>query len=153
MNTLTVPGIALPPTTGSALEKIIALEKQILECEQTPIQTEHVLHSGMYARTIRIPPGVVVTGALVRIPTILIAHGSFHLLAGETWHRLEGFQVVAASPGRKQVVVTVTETEFTMIFPTNAKTVEEAENEFTEESDGLMSRKRTAEDIFVVTGE
>jgi hypothetical protein len=57
------------------------------------------------------------------------------------WHELVGYNVIQASAGRKQIYVTREETAITMIFPSNAKTVEEAEEEFTDEAEMLLSRR------------
>ena len=48
--------------------------------------------------------------------------------------RDERIQCSRALARRKQIYVTLGETEITMIFPTNAQTVEEAEDEFSDES-------------------
>ena len=45
----------------------------MLECPQVAIQTTHHFHAGLYSRTIRIPAGVMITGALIKIPTLLAA--------------------------------------------------------------------------------
>jgi hypothetical protein len=49
--------------------------------------------------------------------------------------------VIQASAGRKQIYVTTEPTEITMVFPSSAKTVEEAEDEFSDESANLLSRR------------
>jgi hypothetical protein len=39
-----------------------------------------------------------------------------------------------------------------MLFPTKAKTVEEAEAEFTDEADRLLSRHQEFQDLVTITG-
>ena len=107
---------------------------------QIPIRTLHVLHAGMYARTIRIPAGVALTGALIKIPTLLTISGDATVLIGEEEVRFTGYHVLPASAGRKQAFVVHADTDLTMLFPTIATTIEEAENEFTDEADRLFSR-------------
>jgi hypothetical protein len=120
---------------------------------QCELQTEHLFHGGMYARTIRIPSGVVLTGALIKIPTLLILNGYAEILTGENeWAQINGYGVIPGSAGRKQVIITRGPVEMTMLFPTQAKTVEEAEREFTDEWEKLMSRNSHS-DILQVTGE
>lgn len=116
----------------------------ILERPQVELETEHVFHGGMYARTIRVPAGAVVAGALVKIATLLVIHGDADVLTGDGWVAVSGFGVLSGSAGRKQVFVTRSAVEMTMIFPTNAQSVDEAEREFTDEFEKLMSRKETA---------
>ncbi len=52
-----------------------------------------------------------------------------------------GYTVFSASAGRKQAMVALTDTYLTMLFPTDAKTVDEAERAFTDEYDLLVTRK------------
>lgn len=151
--TLAIQGNALPASTSETLAKIYEAEDYILTLPQIEIHTEHILHGGMYARTIRLATGVVITGALFKVPTILVVNGLCSMFAGDHWAQLDGFQVMAASKGRKQIFVTKEPTEITMIFKTDAKTVEEAENEFTDEADRLMSRTQDGDDVIIVTGE
>lgn len=99
----------------------------------------------MYARTIRIPAGVVLTGALVKIPTLLVVHGEADVLTGDGWASISGFGVLAGAALRKQIFVTRSAVEMTMVFPTQAATVDEAEREFTDEWESLMSRKSCCE--------
>jgi glyoxylate carboligase len=151
--TLAIQGNALPASTNETLAKVYEAEDYILTLPQIEIHTEHILHGGMYARTIRLAAGVVITGALFKVSTILVVNGLCAMFAGDHWAQLDGFQVMAASKGRKQVFVTKEPTEITMIFRTDAKTVEDAENEFTDEADRLMSRTQDGDDVIIVTGE
>ncbi len=57
----------------------------------------------------------------------------------------------AASAGRKQAYIAHKDTFLTMSFKTNAKTVEEAEAEFTDDHERLMSRNGVNK--IVITGE
>ena len=129
----------LPPTSDETVEKIRAVADKIREYPQIEFITEHVFHAGMYARTVRIPAGIVFTSVLVKIPTILIVNGVCDMLAGDDLIRLEGFNVLPASSGRMQIYVTHTGVELTMLFPTDAETIEQAESQFTDEADILMS--------------
>jgi ATP-dependent protease HslVU (ClpYQ) peptidase subunit len=108
----------------------------------------------MYSRTIRRGPGVVAVGSVILRATILIVNGSCSLLDGEGQVRqLTGYNVLSGLAGRKSLSLTHSDVEMTMIFPTLAKTVEEAENEIFGEADELMSRKDGSRDVVVVTGE
>ena len=132
----------LPPTTPEILEKIALVEARIRPHEHTlRVEMEHHLHAGMYARTCRLAAHQVITSVLIKIPTLLIVNGDCVVLAGNKWHEFTGYNVLPACAGRKQIYVTRGETEITMIFPSNAKTVEEAEEEFTDESAMLLSRR------------
>lgn len=113
---------------------------------------EHVLHGGMYARTCRVPGGMAFTSVLIKIPTVLVIHGDCQVCFGDQWLTLSGYNVFAASAHRMQAYVTLGETEITMVFPSNAKTVEEAEAQFTDEWADLLSQRRREDDLVTVTG-
>lgn len=143
------PGInAMSP---QAIANVEALEKNIQNCPQVAISTHHVLHGGMYVRTILIPAGVVLTGALVKVATTLIITGDIEVSRGDSSKRCTGVAILAASANRKQAFVAYEDTTVTMVFPTKAKTIEEAETEFTDDAHKLMSRRY--QNIVVITGE
>jgi len=143
----------LPAPSPEALAKVYIAEERILQQEQAPLRTEHVLHAGLYARTVRMPAGIVGVGALIKRATLLIANGDALAFVGEGWAEITGYNVLPASSGRKQIFVTRGPLELTMIFPTQAKTVAEAEEEFTDETEMLMSRADDSGDTVIITGE
>lgn len=133
---------AIPAMTPEAIDKVRRLEECVLALPQVELETRHALHGGMYARTIRIPAGVIITGALIKVPTLLIVQGKASVYVGldEPLH-LDGYNVLPASAGRKQVFVAVTDTWLTAVFATKATTVDEAERAFTDEHERLATRR------------
>lgn len=133
--------LTIAPMSDAALAKIAVFEAALGALPQVEIQTEHLIHAGMYARTIKIPAGVGIAGVLIKIPTILIVsgHAAMHLDGKQI--ELKPYCVIKGSRHRKAAFVAISETFMTMVFPTNAKTVYDAEQEFTDEGDNLMSRK------------
>ena len=105
------------------------------------IDTEHHLHAGVYSRTIRVPAGVSVVGVSIKCPTQLIASGDFTLTDGGVAKRFKGHHVFDGAAHRRAAVVAHEDSSFTMLFATNAKTVEEAEKEFTDEPERLLTHK------------
>lgn len=145
---------SIPPMSPQAVANVAALEKQLLELPQVEIHTRHVLHGGMYARTILIPAGVVLTGALIKLPTLLMISGDVLVSRGEEEGiRIAGSAVIPASAGRKQAFVTYQDTSVSMVFPTLATSVEQAEAEFTDDTDLLFSRRDPQTNTVVITGE
>lgn len=146
-----IPWIAPPQViramTAQAVDKVRALEQRAMQLEQTPITTHHLIHAGVYARTIMIPAGVVLTGALIKRATVVTVSGDVETNAG----RITGYHVLPASAHRKQAFLAHSDTHITMSFATQAKTVEEAEAEFTDEADLLFSR--SGENVVHITGE
>ena len=137
--------------SDDAVQRVRHVESCLAQLPQISIATKHVLHGGLYARTITIPGGVMLTGALIKIATLLIVQGDVMVYLGEESHRLSGNNVLPASAGRKTAYLTETETTITMVFPTTAQTVEVAEKEFTDEWDRLMSHDSINE--ITITGE
>ena len=131
----------LKPLDPSALASTRAIEDALAELPQLELQTDHLLHAGMYARTLHMPAGAVVTGALTTRDTILVIQGHCWLHTGQDAIEIKGYRVLSGLAGRKSICRTLTDTKATMLFPTQATSVAEAEAEFTDEADRLMSRR------------
>jgi hypothetical protein len=125
----------------SQIESVKEFEDYVLQFPQVTIETSHLFHSGIYTRTILIPAGVVMTGALIKIPTTLIISGDVTVTVGDGSMRLTGYNVISASSGRKQIFYAHTDTYLSMMFATSCTTIEDAENEFTDESEKLQTRQ------------
>jgi len=151
MNRLSVVRPQITAMSKDSVARVEALEDIMLGLPQIELTTEHVIHGGMYARTIVIPAGVAITGVFIEVPTLIIVQGDTSVMVNDADMRLTGYNIIPASKGRKQAFVAHTDTVLTMIFATKAKTVEEAENEFTKEADRLLSRTRG--NHVTITGE
>jgi len=103
-------------------------------------ETWHTLHGGIYSRTIKLKEGEAIVGALIKIPTTLSISGNMKLYIGNKVEVIDGFKIIAAGKHRKQVMFAISETYVTMSFATKAISIEQAESEFTDESDRLVSR-------------
>jgi len=143
----------IPPMDATEIEKVRMLQSSLAELPQVSIGTQHILHAGMYSRTIMIPAGVVLTGALIKVATLLIIHGDVTVFIGDKTLDLSGYFVLPASANRKQAFFAKTDTHLTMMFPSKAATTEEAEKEFTDEDHLLFSRKEGYQNLITVTGE
>lgn len=143
----------LTPMSPETVEKVRQLETSLASMPQVDIRTEHLIHGGMYARTVRIPAGVVLTGALIKRATVLIVSGEVTVFTGSDTLELSGFHVLPGSAGRKQAFLAQADTCLTMLFPSSAQTVAEAETEFTDEAHLLLSRHGTDQGHTLITGE
>lgn len=152
MSDLVIPCAALPPTPPELLPKLAEAQEFLMSLPQTEVETEHVIHGGMYARTVRLTRDMVIIGALIKKPTMVIVNGEAKVLVGDAWAHVSGYCVIPASAWRKQVFVALGDVQLTMVFATSAKTVEEAENEFTDEAELLLSRRQDG-GIITITGE
>jgi hypothetical protein len=143
---------ALLPMSRDNLDKVRRLESALLEMPQLPVETAHLIHAGTYARTIRIPAGVALVGAEIKIDTVLIFNGDATVLNDGERLELRGYHVIPASKGRKQVFMAHADTDLTMIFSTSASSVPDAECEFTDEAHLLGSRRDGALNVIDITG-
>jgi len=141
----------VPAATLEALEIINRVESKMRTMPQIDLKTEHILHAGMYARTVRLDARVAIVSVLIKVPTVLTVNGKCRVFAGDAWRDFDGYNVMPAQAGRKMIYVTFSPTEITMVFPSKAKTVEEAEREFTDEGSLLLSRQ-SSDDIVTITG-
>lgn len=153
MDSLVTKQARVLPMSIEAIGKVRQLEMNFANMPQVPLKTSHVLHAGVYARTITLPEGIFITGALIKRSTSLIVMGHCLMYLGHNTVEISGCGIVAASANRKQAFHALKETHLTMMFATNATTVEEAENEFTDEGDLLMSRQPDAINNITITGE
>ena len=136
----------------ATINRVRLLEADLLKKPQVSIPTSHIIHAGMYSRTIMVPAGVVIVGSLMKIATLLILSGDFVIYIDDVPNRLSGYNVFSGYKNRKQAGVAITDTYVTMIFPTSAKTVEEAEEQFTDETALLFSRYDDAVNHVTITG-
>lgn len=153
MSALATRDICIPPMSPAAIERVTALQEVLLQCPQSDLVTHHVIHAGLYARTIRMPAGTVMVGALIKIPTLVIVNGHATVTVGDETVELCGYQVIPASAGRKQAWAAHADTDITLLFPSDARTVEQAEVQFTDDADLLMSRTQGGQDTTLITGE
>lgn len=131
----------MPAMTPGSIRFVRDVEQRARKVEQVRIATDHVLHGGIYTRTICVPAGVMITGALIKIPTTLTISGHCAMLVGDVERvDIEGFMVMAAPANRKALFIAHSDTYISMSFVTEARSVEQAEEEFTDETDLLKSR-------------
>ena len=87
------------------------------------------------------PPETLMTNVLIVIPTVLIVSGHVLINGEDGTAEYDGYHVIPCPAGRKNAFYSLAETTLTMVFATDKQTVEEAENEFTNEPDRLGSRR------------
>jgi len=150
---LYVPSTALAPPTPEAIDTVRRLETEMRKRKQLEFVTEHLLHAGMYTRTVRMPAHAVIAAVLFKVPTVLIIEGSAEVWSNHELIRVDGYTVVPCAAGRKIALVTLTELSASMMFPTDAKTVEEAQRQFTDEYEMLVPLSVPGAHNVLITGE
>lgn len=122
-------------------ESVRALERSLIELPQVDLSTSHVLHSGLCARTIFIPAGTVLTGALTNIDNLCVVCGDITVTTDEGPRRLTGFHVLPAKAGFKRAGLAHADTWWTTIWQTELSELEAIEDEMTSESHLLQTRR------------
>jgi hypothetical protein len=141
MNSIAHRTTTIPAMSDEAISKVQKLQDIVASAEQAVFETQHVIHDGVYSRTMMLPAGHVLVGALLKVPTTLIVNGDCVGYIGDEIVHLSGHAVLAASARRKQVFVANTDTWLTMILKTDLKDIESIENYFTDEATLLASRQ------------
>ena len=134
-----------------AIDRVRQFDAILKTMPQVDIETSHVIHAGMYSRTIMIPAGTILTGVLIKIATIVIISGDVTAYIDGKPVEFHGYNILAASAKRKQAFLAHTDTHVTMIFPSSAVSIDEAEEQFTDEFDLLMSHH--CDNKINITGE
>lgn len=144
---------AVPQMTQESIDKVQALETEMRKYLPLDFATDHVLHAGIYCRTIKVQAGVLMTGVLIQVPTVLVVSGDVIIYTGAEPLELHGYHVLPASAHRRQALLTLNDTWFTMIYATQAKSVPEVEEQFTPDYCNLGSRIPGAINTIRITGE
>jgi hypothetical protein len=66
----------LAPSTPQAIDKVRRFGDALKELPQTPFITEHLLHAGIYTRTVRFPAETALAAVLIKVGTVFIIAGS-----------------------------------------------------------------------------
>lgn len=143
----------LPAMSQENIDKVKFIETLSLNfVDQINLPTANLIHGGMYARTLHMDAGTVLTGALLKIPTILIVSGDCAVFIGDETIELRGYTVLPGSALRKQMFYAHTDVDMTMLFPTDETTVDACERQFTDEHELLMTHRMTNVKT-LITGE
>jgi SET domain len=126
---------------ASSVEAVRELEDHLNKYPQIDIETTHVLHGNTYSRTIFIPAGMVVTGALMSLDHVVIMHGDITMVTTDGFERLTGHHVIPVDKGKKRAAITHQDTWWTTVNVTSCTDVPSAEDEMTTESGSLLSRR------------
>ena len=121
-------------------EKVSILEAEILKLPQVDLGTQHELSGKVYARTIYIRAGVVLTGAKHNHDHINIVFGDITVSTDEGMKRLTGYHVLPTKAGMKRVGFAHAGTYWTTCSYTELTEIEAIEDELTDESEMLQTR-------------
>jgi hypothetical protein len=125
----------------STNHSVAELESLLLTVPQVDLSTSNLIHAGMCSRTIFIPAGVMLTGALTNIDNICITSGDITVTTDEGTVRFTGYHVLPATKGNKRAGIAHADTYWTTVWKTDLTDITDIEDEMTCESEMLQSRK------------
>lgn len=131
----------IKPTSPAALARIgefVKLVKETCPDESGKAEMHHVFHAGVYVRSLFVPKDMIVANDVIKVPTVLIVSGDCLITDTETTRRITGYEVLLGAPMRQCIVRTLQDTWFSMVYATDAKTVQEAEAEFASDPSSLL---------------
>lgn len=127
-------------TRSPTREQIERLELELLKHEQVPIATTHALAGPVYARTILIPAGTLLTGLVHRADHVNIAVGDITVMTDTGMRRLTGHHVLPTKAGAKRAGYAHADTFWTTVSYTTQTELAAIEDELVEDAARLQTR-------------
>lgn len=134
-----------PMSLMASPEAVRELERHMLAMPQVDLATTHLAHGGMYARTIMIPAGTLLTGAQTNCDNICVVVGDISVTTDDGTVRLTGHHVIPARAGFKRAGLAHADTWWTTLMLTDEVEVERIEEQMTDEADMLQTRREAIE--------
>ncbi len=111
--------LAVQSIEGRQLDRVLALEHEMLKLPQLDIAVRHYFAPGMYAREMTVPAGGVVVGKLHKYALMhTLSKGCVTVLTGGSVQRLEAPHTLVSPPGEKRAFVAENEVVWTVYHPT-----------------------------------
>lgn len=113
------------------MNAVVQLQKEILECPQIELPTEHIFHGGMYCRQVWQPAGAVVVGKVHKTEHFfMVVQGLLAVTEGdEAAVEMSAPFLLCSKPGTKRALFALTDALYMTIHRVDSDTVEAAEDE------------------------
>lgn len=126
-------------------EQVERFQAILAQAEQTDLRTRHFLVLGpgglhLYARQITIPARTYLSGAAHKRAHLVSCSGDIEVTTDDGVKRLTGCHTFIGQPGHKRAGSAHVETVWTTYHVVTADTIEEIENEISEEAHLLQTR-------------
>lgn len=113
-------------------DKVALLESEMLKHEQIDIPVRHDFSPGIYARTIMIPAGTLLTGRIHKFEQInILSGGTIEVLTQDGMKKVTAPFIVVSPPGTKRVAYAHTDCTWTTVLATEEKDPDVIEAKFT----------------------
>jgi hypothetical protein len=117
------------------MPEILALEKVLLTLEQVDCPITHYHIEGVYVRSMFIPAGTVITGAIHNKENIsILAQGSIRVTNGTESVLISAPHIMVDKPGIKRLGVSETDVTFINVLRTDLTDIDELEKELVSQS-------------------
>jgi hypothetical protein len=131
-------------------DKIHNLEDELAKLPQVECKLDHVFSDGLYARSMHIPGGTVLTGKVHKRDHInFLLQGTIRVMTDDGMKELTAPQVIPSKKGIKRAGFAITDVIWTTVHATDATEVEAAEDELVEDGRPhilrLLDRGKTGE--------
>lgn len=104
---------------------------RMLEQPQVHIEVHHSFSGGMCTRTVKVPKGVLLMGAIHLTDHVNVMYGDISIFSDGVERRLTGYNVVPSAAGVKRLGFTHEDTYWSTILRTDLTTAEEVESQLT----------------------
>jgi hypothetical protein len=115
-------------------EDILKLEYELAKHPQVDIELSHLFNGGMYARTMYLPKGCLVTGRVHKTPhfNIIVQGHAVVYVDGDKVKEIIAPAIVPSDAGVKKVILALEDLIWTTIHTCKSTTPDEAVEEVTE---------------------
>jgi len=131
----------IPSCSENELATMREVNDVIRTFPQVDVPTDHFVHAGCYARTCVVKAGVLMGAAEIIVPTVLVVSGKCEIFNGGKKAIVDGFVILRGEPHRQVAVKAITDTYMTMIYATDKTDPVACEEEFTDQTDQLFTRR------------
>lgn len=122
-------------------ERIEQLTQELLKAPQVDVKTSHALSGGIYARTMYVPAGTLLTGATHKKDHINVFIGDFSVSSIEGLFRYTGHHVIECKAGIRRAILAHVDGVWTTLVRTDLTEINDIEDESVVESGSLQTRQ------------
>ena len=127
---------------------ILAIEQEMLAYPQHDLPVEHYNIKGVYARSLFIPAGTLLTGKIHNFESLgILAQGTLRITNGDTSVVVSAPYITIDKPGIKRLGYAETDCTFISIHRTDAETIADMENELVSDTFEEYKVKRLGRDL------
>lgn len=112
------------------MPEILCIEKEILNLPQLTLPVEHYQIEGVYARSLFLPAGTILTGKIHNFENIaILAQGTIRVTNGTDSYVLTAPHIMVDKPGVKRLGYAETDVTFITVHRTDNTEIEAIEKE------------------------